>query len=266
MCQAKSPTVSAKHPNKCPHCFPSLMETHDGNRYFKELWCHATDCPVCRSVRLESKIQKVKDGLARSEWWQHTILDCDQKDFASKRRSLLDALNRLGWMYAAVNVQTDKKRLHVIHEPITGACVTGAVVRGRKKTLLAISRIIRADSSLSVRFARASKSRPCWTKNTVEKRRAADKRLPHEKHRLVVSSPYGSQRFQRLAVDQIGGRIESGDRLSPRDADSLFVLNRTSSNSKTAVGSPPNPEARFNISERDERRWERESWYSSGPE
>jgi hypothetical protein len=169
-------------------------------------------------------------------------------------------------MYAAVTVKTDKNRLHVIHEPIPNACVIGAVVRGRKKTLLAISRIIRADSSLSVRFARASKSRPCWTKNTVEQRRSADKRLPHEKHRLVVSSPYGSQRFQRLAVDQIGRRIESGDRLSIRDADSLFVLNRTSSNSKTAVGSTPKPEARFAISERDERRWERESWYSSGPE
>ena len=259
-------TVSAKHPNICPNCFPSLMANQFAEPYFKLLWCHATDCIVCRRYRLEWKIQKVKDGLVRSVLWQHTILDCDHPDFMNKRRWILAQLNRLGWMYASVTVKTDKKRLHIFHEPIPGWRPNGAVVLGRKKTLLAISRIIRADSSLAVRFARASKSRPCWTKNTVEKRRANDKRNPEQKHRLIVSSQLGQQRFQRLCVDQIGRTLSNGDKLRPMEAKAVFTTNRLPSNSETAVGCSLSYTARFIQSERDEKRWERESWYSSGPE
>ena len=246
-------------PNVCPRSFPCTLETQDGNPYFKLCPCNnGKACKTCRSNRIDWQLQKIKDGLQRSAKWSEARLRKHDGDYANQLRTLLARLNAPGLWYFSIEIGVERI---FIHEPVRG--VHKSSTRGRRKTLLAAGRYLR-QAATSVRFARASSTRPCWTKNTAQRRQQFVRRNPSEKHRHVVASQLGPQRFQKLCVDVIGRKLNDGDKLAWSEVDAMFGK---SFRSESAVGIGCSHTARLIQSEREERRLERESWRESrGPD
>src|SRR5438093_734491 len=109
------PRSSAATPIDCPNSYPCAFQRPDGSTYFKEVPCNGHECASCRSRRAEEKIQKVHEGLPRSEVWQQTPLNRLDVDYDNQLRVLLGRINEQGLWYAAVEVSPNVR--WIFHEP-----------------------------------------------------------------------------------------------------------------------------------------------------